>query len=130
MPLFLRLGQAPRPQRPASELPLPRVRAITATPERPRATSAPGPAPTPCPSATVDSDLLLVRSRHVGWFWPCERLLRSLGAVKRGQSLGVVRVLGMEFAVLVPHDGVLLGYRVVAGAPVEYGLPLADLRRG
>ncbi|MCX7924878.1 MAG: hypothetical protein N2554_03585 [Fimbriimonadales bacterium] len=70
--------------------------------------------------------LLEVRSEVVGY---CTLAPIEVGhAVERGQTLATVEVLGIPNEVIAPLPGVLEGWAVESGQPVQYGQTIAYLR--
>lgn len=66
----------------------------------------------------------LVTSPAVGYFIPRDGV--DIGsAVRQGDSIGYVDVLGVRHEIVSPHDGTLREIEVEAGAAVEYGEPIA-----
>ncbi len=70
--------------------------------------------------------LLEVRSEVVGY---CTLAPIEIGqAVERGQTLATIEVLGIPNEVVAPLPGVLEGWAVESGQPVQYGQTIAYLR--
>lgn len=70
--------------------------------------------------------LLEVRSELVGY---CTLAPIEIGsAVERGQTLATVEVLGIPNEVVAPLPGVLEGWAIESGQPVQYGQTIAYLR--
>ncbi|GIV04775.1 MAG: acetyl-CoA carboxylase biotin carboxyl carrier protein subunit [Fimbriimonadales bacterium] len=70
--------------------------------------------------------LLEVRSELVGY---CTLAPIDIGStVARGQVLATVEVLGIPNEVVAPRPGVLEGWAVESGQPVQYGQAIAYLR--
>lgn len=68
-----------------------------------------------------------VRSANVGYFFKSPNL-DCRAAVKKGQRLGVVKMLGVEFAVHAHYAGWVDQIVVPCGTPVDYGQCLMVLR--
>lgn len=64
---------------------------------------------------------------NVGYFFKA-KTLSSATPVKKGQVLGVIRALGIEFPVHAPCTGWIDGIHESCGSAVEYGQPLVVLR--
>ena len=82
----------------------------------------------------ADEDLVIVTSEQVGVFMALTEpgaspLVRVGDAVDEGQTIGYVDVLGVAHDVCAPEAGVIERLLVHDGEVVEYGQPLADLRR-
>lgn len=82
----------------------------------------------------ADAGLVVVTSEQVGVFValtePGAPPLVGIGdAVDEGQTIGYVDVLGVAHDVCAPEDGVVERLPVRDGEVVEYGQPLAELRR-
>ncbi|MCS7300203.1 MAG: hypothetical protein NZ556_01420 [Fimbriimonadales bacterium] len=70
--------------------------------------------------------LLGVRSEFVGY---CALAPIEVGqTVERGQTLATIEVLGIPNEVVAPLPGVLEGWAVESGQPVQYGQTIAYLR--
>jgi biotin carboxyl carrier protein len=67
-------------------------------------------------------------SAHVGRFYRAEALRGLPANVNKGQLVGVVKALGLEFPVLAPCTGWVESVHVPCDAPVEYGQALVSLR--
>jgi biotin carboxyl carrier protein len=65
-----------------------------------------------------------VYAAHVGWFavMPGGKVLPR--AVKKGDVLGAINCLGLEFKVTAPRDGTLVEICALHDKAVEYGQPL------
>lgn len=87
----------------------------------------PGAAPDePAESLWQPPALLEVRSDVVGY---CTLAPIEIGhAVERGQTLASIEVLGIPNEVSAPLPGVLEGWAVESGQPVQYGQTIAYLR--
>ncbi|MYD95476.1 MAG: hypothetical protein F4Y02_17710 [Chloroflexi bacterium] len=82
----------------------------------------------------ADEGLVVVASEQVGVFValtePGAPPQVQIGdAVEEGQTIGYVDVLGVAHDVCVPEAGVIERLLVRDGEVVEYGQPLAELRR-
>ena len=82
----------------------------------------------------VDEDAVVVTSEQVGVFVALTEpgappLVRAGDAVDEGQTIGYVDVLGVAHDVCAPEAGVIERLLVRDGEVVEYGQPLAELRR-
>jgi acetyl-CoA carboxylase biotin carboxyl carrier protein len=66
----------------------------------------------------------IVASPAVGYFAP-RRGIEVGGAVRSGDLLGHVDVLGVRHEVVSPVDGALRTFEVESGQAVEYGQPIA-----
>ena len=83
---------------------------------------------------TADEGLIVVASEQVGVFVALTEpgappQVRIGDAVEDGQTIGYVDVLGVAHDVCVPEAGVIERLLVRDGEVVEYGQPLAELRR-
>lgn len=81
-----------------------------------------------------DTDLVSITSEQVGVFMALTEpgappLVRVGDAVDEGQTIGYVDVLGVAHDVCAPEDGVVERLLVHDGEVVEYGQPLAEVRR-
>lgn len=70
----------------------------------------------------------VAHSGHVGRFYRAKPLQTLPASVKKGQLLGTIKALGLEFPVSAPCTGWVDCVDVTCGAPVEYGQPLVTLR--
>ncbi len=82
----------------------------------------------------ADAGLVVVTSEQVGVFMALTEpgappQVRIGDAVDEGQTIGYVDVLGVAHDVCAPEDGVIERLLVHDGEVVEYGQPLAELRR-
>jgi biotin carboxyl carrier protein len=108
----LRRHQAAAPRRE-------RTRLSTAAVPRPAATAA---APAQAPDATDDPDRAVAISPAVGVF----RAVAQVGAaVRSGDRIAVVDLLGIAQDVVAPADGVLVEVFAETGEAVEFGEELA-----
>ena len=85
-------------------------------------------------AGSEDEDLIVLTSEHVGVFVALTEpgslpLVRAGDAVDEGQTVGYVDVLGVAHDVCAPEAGVIERWLAHDGEVVEYGQPLADLRR-
>jgi biotin carboxyl carrier protein len=83
---------------------------------------------------SADEGLVVVTSEQVGVFMALTEPgapppVRVGDAVDEGQTLGYVDVLGVAHDVCAPVDGVIERLPVHDGEVVEYGQPLAEVRR-
>lgn len=83
---------------------------------------------------SADEDLVVVSSEQVGVFVALTEpgappRVRVGDAVDEDQTIGYVDVLGVEHDVCAPEAGVIERLLVHDGEVVEYGQPLAELRR-
>ena len=83
---------------------------------------------------SADEDLVVVTSEQVGVFMALTEpgappLVRVGDTVDEGQTLGYVDVLGVAHEVCAPEAGVIERLLAHDGEVVEYGQPLAELRR-
>ncbi len=79
-----------------------------------------------------DEEPLAARAPAVGIFYRAESRSApprvEVGArVKAGDVLGCVEVMGVPHRVVSPGDGVVEGFLVEDGQPVEYGQPLVAI---
>ena len=82
----------------------------------------------------ADADLVVVTSEQVGVFMALTEpgappLVRVGDTVDEGHTIGYVDVLGVAHDVCAPEAGVIERLLVRDGEVVEYGQPLAELRR-
>ncbi len=80
------------------------------------------------------ADLVPITSEQVGVYMSLTEpgvppLVRVGDAVDEGQTIGFVDVLGVAHDVCAPADGVVERLLVHDGEIVEYGQPLAEVRR-
>ena len=83
---------------------------------------------------SADRDLMPITSEQVGVYMSLTEpgappLVRVGDAVDEGQTIGFVDVLGVAHDVCAPADGVIERLLVHDGEVVEYGQPLAEVRR-
>lgn len=109
------------------DLPVRRVRAWS-PPVKHAPAPAPAQAPVPAAPAPAHRPPNVVYSSHVGRFFRAKPLQQLPAVVTKGQPLGVVKALGMEFTVTAPCAGWVDAVEVDCGSPVEYGQPLVALR--
>jgi acetyl-CoA carboxylase biotin carboxyl carrier protein len=76
-----------------------------------------------------DGTSLAINADVVGFFEPDE-VFKTGNAVEKGQTLGRIVALGIPNEIVAEENGELLETLVESGAPVEYGQPLAKLRKG
>lgn len=82
----------------------------------------------------ADEDLVVVSSEQVGVFVALTEpgappQVRIGDPVDEGQTIGYVDVLGVAHDVCAPEDGIVERLLVRDGEVVEYGQPLAEVRR-
>lgn len=81
----------------------------------------------PSPKTAPPKSAHAVCSAQVGYFFKAKNVSCSC-QVKKGQRLGAVTMLGMEFPVYAHYDGWVDTIVVACGMPVDYGQCLILLR--
>jgi acetyl-CoA carboxylase biotin carboxyl carrier protein len=80
----------------------------------------------PAAAQRSEPDHNLVSSPAVGYFVPREGVAPG-AAVRSGDLIGHIDVLGVQQEVVVPADGIVTRVEVEPGQAVEYGEPIARL---
>lgn len=87
----------------------------------------------PPPDQPVREELATVRAPAVGVFSRSDKpsgppRVEVGSRIKAGDVLGYIQVMTIPHGVVSTHDGIVEGFLVEDGQPVEYGQPLASIR--
>lgn len=77
----------------------------------------------------IPEEVGIVRSNLVGYFRNLEIPIKPGDVVQEDTIIGIIESLGLENEVFAGVDGIIEEIFVVDGQPVEYGQPIAQIRK-